>query len=90
MENPQFEELQERAAKAVTEDELASVYVGLVHENGEQQYFFGNDTDGNEELQEMTVAQLGMLLRVLADRSNASIDEIADVAIEHAGQMQLQ
>jgi hypothetical protein len=90
MENPEFEELQERAADAVAGDELKSVYVGLVHHSGEQEYYFGNDVEENEALQEMTVTQLGMLLRVLADRSDATADEIADLAAEHADQMQLQ
>ena len=90
MENPRFEELQERAAEAVAGDELASIYAGLVHENGEQEYYFGNDTDGDEELQEMAVVQLGMLLRVLADRSDSTIEGIADLAVERADRMQLQ
>ncbi|KZN23181.1 hypothetical protein A4G99_13980 [Haladaptatus sp. R4] len=90
MENPEFEELQERASEAVTGDELRSVYVGLVHHGGEQEYYFGNDVEENEELQEMTAVQLGMLLRVIADRSDATAAEIADAAVDHAAQMQLQ
>lgn len=90
MENPEFEELQKRAANAVEGDDLKSVYVGLVHHRGEQEYYFGNDVEENDELQEMTVTQLAMLLRVLADRSDVTADEIADLAAEHADQMQLQ
>lgn len=90
MTNPQFEELQEQAAEAVVEDELVSVYVGLVHEDGQHEYFFGNDTEEAEELRETAAVQLGMMLRVLADRSDSSIDEITDLAVERAEEMRLR
>lgn len=90
MANPRFEELREEAAEAVAEDDLLSVYTGLVHENGEHKYYFGNDTEDAEELRETAAIQLGMMLRVLADRSDSSIEDITDLAVERAEEMQLR
>ncbi|WP_408960500.1 hypothetical protein [Natrinema sp. 74] len=90
MSNPRFDELQEQAAEAVVEEDLVSVYAGLVHEDGQHEYYFGNDTEDAEELREMAAVQLGMMLRVLADRSDSSIDEITDLAAERAQEMQLR
>lgn len=90
MANPRFEELREQTAEAVVSDELVSVYAGLVHEDGQHEYYFGNDTEEAEELREMAAVQLGMMLRVLADRSDSSIDEITELAVERAEEMRLQ
>jgi hypothetical protein len=90
MTNPRFVELQEQAAEAVVEDELVSVYAGLVHEDGEHEYYFGNDTEEAEELRETAAVQLGVMLRVLADRSDSSLDEITDLAVERAEEMRLR
>lgn len=90
MPNPRFKELREEAAKAVDDDELLSLYTGLVHEDGRHEYYFGNDTEEAAELRETAAIQLGMMLRVLADRSDSSIDEITDLAAERAEEMQLQ
>ncbi|WP_339106222.1 hypothetical protein [Haloterrigena salinisoli] len=88
MTNPQFDDVRERAAEAVTEKDLRSVYTGLVHEDGRHEYYFANDTEEAAELREVATIQLGMLLRVLADRSDSSIEEITDLAVERAEQMQ--
>lgn len=90
MPNPRFKELREEAAKAVDDDELLSLYTGLVHEDGRHEYYFGNNTEEAAELRETAPIQLGMMLRVLADRSDSSIDEITDLAAERAEEMQLQ
>jgi hypothetical protein len=90
MTNPRFAELQEQAAEAVVDDELISVYAGLVHEDGEHEYYFGNDTEEAEELRETAAVQLGVMLRVLADRSDSSLDEITDLAVERAEEMRLR
>jgi hypothetical protein len=90
MTNPRFEELREEAAEAVAEDDLLSVYTGLVHESGEHEYYFGNDTEDAEELRETAAIQIGMMLRVLVDRSDSSIEEITDLAVERAEEMQLR
>ncbi|WP_433624939.1 hypothetical protein [Halomicrococcus sp. NG-SE-24] len=89
MEDLQFEELQERAAEAVTGDELVSVYAGLVREDGQHEYYFGNDVE-DEKLRETATVQLGMMLRVLADRSDSTVEEITELAAERAEQMQLR
>ena len=90
MTNPQFEELREQAANAIAEDDLLSVYTGLVHEDGRHEYYFGNDTEEATELREAAAIQLGMMLRVLADRSDSSIKELTDLAAERAEEMQLR
>lgn len=90
MANSRFKELREEAGKAVSNDDLLSLYTGLVHEDGRHEYYFGNDTEEAAELRETAAIQLGMMLRVLADRSDSSIDEITDLAAERAEEMQLQ
>jgi len=90
MTNPRFEEVRTEAAAAITEDELRSVYTGLVHEDGRHEYYFGNDTGEAAELREAAAIQLGMLLRVLADRSERSPEEVADLALERAREMELR
>ncbi|WP_129116194.1 hypothetical protein [Halegenticoccus tardaugens] len=90
MTNPQFEELRARTADAIADDDLLSVYTGLVHDDGRHEYYFGNDTEDATELQETAAIQLGMLVRVLADRSDSSIDEVTDLAVERAKGMELR
>lgn len=85
-----FDEFQAHVSEAVTEDELRSVYAGIVHESDQHEYYFGNDTEDVNELQEMAVMQLGMMVRVLAKRSDKRIDEVADLAVEQAKELQLQ
>lgn len=90
MTNPQFEELRSQASEAVANDDLVSVYTGLVHEDGQHEYYFGNDTQEATELRETAAIQLGMMLRVLAERSNSSVDEITELAVERAEEMELR
>ncbi|RQH02559.1 hypothetical protein [Natrarchaeobius oligotrophus] len=90
MSNQQFDELRARAADAITDDDLASVYAGLVREDGHHEYYFGNDTEEATELRETAAIQLGMLLRVLADRSDRTVEEIADLAVERAEGLELR
>ncbi|WP_435156571.1 hypothetical protein [Haladaptatus sp. DFWS20] len=90
MANPRFEEVKADASTAITDEELRSVYAGIVHEDGRHEYYFGNDTGAEAELREAAAVQLGMMLRVLADRSNSSIEEITDLAVERAEQMELR
>ncbi|MDF9748522.1 hypothetical protein [Natrinema salsiterrestre] len=88
--HPQFDDVQEQAAEAVTEDDLRSVYTGLIHDDGRHEYYFGNDTEEAAELRETAAIQLGMLLRVLADRSDSSVSEITELAVERAEKMELR
>jgi hypothetical protein len=90
MTNPRFEEVRRDAAAAIGEEGVYSVYTGLVHEDGRHEYYFGNDTGDAEELRETAAVQLGMLLRVLADRSDSSVDELTDLAAERAESMELR
>lgn len=90
MANPQFEEVKTEAAAAITEQDLRSVYAGLVHENGRHEYYLGNDTEEAAELREAAAIQLGMLTRVLADRSDSSVEEVAELAAERAEEMELR
>jgi len=90
MADPRFEEVKTEAAEAITGDDLRSVYAGIVHEDGRHEYYFGNDTEEAAELREAATVQLGMLLRVLADRSDSSVEEITDLAAERAEHMELR
>jgi hypothetical protein len=88
--NPQFREVQADAAAAVEADDLRSAYVGLIHEDGRHEYYFGNDTEAADELREAAAVQLGMLARVLADRSDWTVEEVCDLAAERAAAMELR
>lgn len=90
MSAPRFQEVQTEAAEAITDEDLYSVYAGLVHEDGRHEFYFGNDTEDAEELREAAAIQLGMMLRVLADRSDQSLSEVADLAVERAEAMELR
>ena len=85
----EFDRVRERAAEAIEGDDLGSVYVGLVGDDEAMEYYFGNTVD-EEELREVAAAQLGMLTRVLADQSAATVDEVADLAAERAKSMNLR
>ncbi|ADJ16406.1 hypothetical protein [Halalkalicoccus jeotgali] len=84
-----FEELRERAIEGLADEDVVSLYVGLVHEEGRDAYYFANDVD-DERLQEMAATQLGMLTRVLATKSDLSLEEVTDLALERADEMGLQ
>ncbi|MDS0222368.1 hypothetical protein NDI54_13550 [Haloarcula sp. S1AR25-5A] len=88
--NPRFQDVKSEASAALTEDDLRSAYTGIIHEDGRHEYYFGNDTEEAAELREAATIQLGMLLRVLADRSDSSVDELTDLAAERAEQMELR
>lgn len=90
MTNPRFEELTEQAAAALSGEDLHSLYTGIVHDDGRHEYYFGNDTEDAEALREAAAVQLGMLLRVLADRSEDSVEEVAELAVERAERMELR
>ena len=86
----EFDRVRERASEAITAgDDLESVYVGLVGDDEAMEYYFGNTVD-EEQLREVAAAQLGMLTRVLADQSAATVDEVADLAAERAKSMNLR
>ena len=90
MTNPRFEDVKTDAAEAITDDDLRSVYAGLIHEDGRHEYYLGNDTEEATELREAAAIQLGMLTRVLADRSDSSVEEITELAAERAKGMELR
>jgi hypothetical protein len=87
---PRFDDVTAEAAAAITDDDLRSVYVGLVHEDGRHEYYFANDTEAADELREAAAVQFGMLTRVLADRSDRSVEEVSDLAVERATNMELR
>lgn len=87
--DPEFDRVREQAAAAVTESDAASVYVGLVGPDVRNEYYFANDVD-ESELREMAGKQLGMLTRVLAEQSDASIEQVTDHAAEMARQMNVR
>lgn len=84
-----FEALREKAIEGLEDEDVVSLYVGLIHDEGEDAYYFANDVD-EDDLQEMAVTQLGMLTRVLATKSDLSVEEVAELAVEQAGGMGLQ
>lgn len=85
----EFEAMRTQAIEGLEDDDIASFYTGIIHENGENGYYFANDVDG-EELQRMAATQLGIITRVLADKSNLSVDEVAELGREQARDMDLR
>lgn len=85
-----LDELRARAADAIDDDDdLRSMYLGVVREDGEKEYYFGNAVD-ESELREVAVVQLAMMTRVLATQSASSVEEIAELAAQQAESMDLQ
>ncbi|ESP87426.1 hypothetical protein [Candidatus Halobonum tyrrellensis] len=85
----EFERVRSRAAEAVEDGDATSVYVGLVGGAGGNEYFFANDVD-DAELREAAAEQLGMLTRVIAEQSDATVEQVADHAVETAERMDLR
>jgi len=85
-----FDDVCEKAATALEDEDLRSVYTGIVHEDGRHEYYFGNDTESAEELREAAAIQLGMVLRVLADRSDSDLEDLTALAVERAERMELR
>jgi len=86
----QFEDVQERAIDAIDSDDVESLYVGLLREDGAPEFYFGNDTESAEDLQNAAVDHLGMLTAVLADRSEITPEELAEIAAERAEELALR
>lgn len=84
-----FEALREKAIEGLENEDVISLYVGLIHDTQQDAYYFANDVD-EDDLQEMAVTQLGMLTRVLANKSDLSVEEVAELALEQADEMDLQ
>jgi hypothetical protein len=86
----EFDELRARATEAIDGgDDVRSMYVGLVREDGAKEYYFGNTVD-EEELRRTAASQLGMMLRVLADHSASTVEEVGELAVEQAESMDRQ
>ncbi|MCH7662198.1 MAG: hypothetical protein IH933_17055 [Euryarchaeota archaeon] len=85
----EFETLREKAIEDLHREEVVSFYLGVINERDEDAYYFANDVEENE-LQGMAVTQLGMMTRVLADKSDLSVEEVADRARKRAENMGLQ
>ncbi|PSP44121.1 hypothetical protein BRC68_03810 [Halobacteriales archaeon QH_6_64_20] len=86
----EFDRVRERAAAEITEDErgIRSMYVGLIDDAGDNEFYFANADDA--DLQGVAVTQLGMMTRVLADQSDADVEYIAGLAAERAEEMDLR
>ena len=85
----EFESLREKAIVDLHREGIVSFYLGVIHERDEDAYYFANDVE-EDDLQGMAVTQLGMMTRVLADKSDLSVEEVADRAQKRAENMGLQ
>ncbi|GAD52958.1 hypothetical protein MBEHAL_1718 [Halarchaeum acidiphilum MH1-52-1] len=83
----EFEEVRERAIETLERDDLRSVYVGVLDETEENEFFFGNETEDPHALQRTAATQLGMLCRVLADQSDLTVEQVAELAAERAAEL---
>jgi hypothetical protein len=87
-EDTAFTDAKEGAIKAIDREDVQSMYVGLIDEEGENEFYFGNAPEG--DLQRAAVTQLGMLTRVLASQSDTNVEHIAQLAAERAREMDLR
>lgn len=85
----EFDRMRAQAADAIEAEDIASLYVGVIPEDGTNEYYFANTVE-EAELREKAATQLGMMTRVLAEKSAWSVDEVAQHAIEEAESMNLQ
>lgn len=87
----EFEAMRKQAIEGLEDDDIVSFYTGVIYENEENAYYFANDVDDDEEeLQRMAATQLGIITRVLADKSDLSIEEVADLGREQANDMDIR
>lgn len=85
----EFETLRKQAIEGLEAEDIVSFYLGVIYEDQEDAYYFGNDVE-EAELQGMAVTQLGMMTRVLADKSDLSVEEVTDRAQKRAENMGLE
>jgi len=83
----EFEEVREQAIEALEREDLRSVYVGILDASEENEFFFGNETEDPQALQRTAATQLGMLCRVLADQSDLTVEQVANLAAERANEL---
>ncbi|GGM65324.1 hypothetical protein J2752_000312 [Halarchaeum rubridurum] len=86
----EFEEVREQAIEALEREDLRSIYVGILDESEENEFFFGNETEDPHALQRTAATQLGMLCRVLADQSDLTVEQVANLAAERANELGVQ
>lgn len=84
----EFDHARRRALEAVQGEDVESMYVGLVTADGHSQFYFANDVD-ESELREVAATQLGMLHLVLAEQSEATLEEVAELGVERAKDLDL-
>jgi hypothetical protein len=89
MSTTQFADVVAEAIDRLSVDDLHSVYVGIITDAAEQEYYFANDTSSADELRSAAVDQLAMLTRVLATQSDTTVEELAALAAERADELKL-
>ncbi len=89
MSTAQFGDVVADAIDRLSADDLHSVYVGIITDTADQEYYFANDSSSAEELRSAAVDQLAMLTRVLATQSDTTVDELAALAAERADELKL-
>lgn len=85
----EFDRMRAQAAEAIDREDIVSMYVGLIPADGSNEYYFGNTVE-EAELRETAAIQLGMMTRVLAEKSAWTVEEVAQHAVERAESMDLQ
>lgn len=85
----EFDRVRTQAAEALDRNDVRSMYVGLIHEDGGKEYYFANTVD-EAELRKTAAAQLGMMTRVLAEKSASTIARITELAAEQAESLDLR
>ena len=85
--NDRFEDERERAIEDLQRDDVMSFDLGTVLDEGETQaieYRLRTDSDDPQLRHNANLIQIAMLLSVLADESDASLEEIAEAGVERA------
>lgn len=86
--NKKIDELpREEAIDELQQESVASFYLGLLHDDdGEKsvQYRISTDTDDLDTVRKAGSAHLGLLMKMLSAQSGLDVEEVAEIGIERA------
>lgn len=82
-----FPEAREAALEELQRDSVASFYLGLLHEeDGETsaQYRISTDSEDDGTVRNAGSAHLGLLIKLLAEQSDVDVEDVAEIGVRRA------
>jgi hypothetical protein len=83
----EFNRERDRAIEELERDEVMSFYLGMILDEDDGQaieYRLRTDDDDPQLRSNVNLIQVSMLLSVIADEANASLEEVAQASVERA------